>query len=71
MDKPILNRIKSVLADKRKTSKWLYESLGASKMTVSRWVRNEGQPSLETLYEIARLLEVRVCELLVEDQRES
>lgn len=68
MDKPILNRIKSVLADKRKTSKWLYESLGASKMTVSRWVRNEGQPSLETLYEIAKLLEVGVCELLIEDQ---
>jgi putative transcriptional regulator len=68
MDKQKLNRIKAVLADKQKTSKWLYEALGANKMTVSRWVRNENQPSLETLYEIARLLEVDVCELLVKDQ---
>ena len=59
-----LNRIKVVLAEKDQTSKWLYENLGVGKMTVSRWVRNDRQPDLETLFKIARLLEIDVCDLL-------
>lgn len=60
-----LNRIKAVLADQGKTNNWLAEELDKSYVTVSRWCSNNSQPSLETLYEIAKVLEVDVCELLI------
>lgn len=59
-----LNRIKAVLADKQKTSKWLAEQLGKSETTVSRWASNKIQPSLEQLYEIANVLDIDVKELI-------
>lgn len=58
------NRIKVVLAEKEKTAVWLAEQLGKDLVTVSRWNRNVQQPSLESLFEIADLLKVEVCELL-------
>lgn len=65
MEKIKFNRIKAVLAEKDRTSKWLYEQMGTSKITVSRWVRNDRQPSIETLFIIAELLEVQVETLLL------
>ena len=59
------NRIKAVLADKQKTSKWRADQVGRSKATVSRWCSNQVQPPLEMLYEVAEVLEVDVRELLV------
>lgn len=59
------NRIKLVLKQKKRTGKWLAEQLGKNEVTVSRWCRNVQQPSLEALFEIAELLEVRPEELLV------
>lgn len=61
------NRLKTVLAEKEKTAVWLAEQLGKDVVTVSRWNRNVQQPSLESLFEIARLLEVEVCELLAKE----
>jgi len=63
------NRIKAVLADKEKTSKWLAEEVGRSKATVSRWCSNQVQPPLEVLYQIADILEVPVCDLLVPNEK--
>jgi transcriptional regulator with XRE-family HTH domain len=63
MDKDI-NRIKVVLADKKRTNKWLAEQLGKDPATVSKWCTNSCQPSLETLMKIAKLLEVEVVELI-------
>ncbi len=60
-----LNRIKSVLAEKNKSSKDLASHLGKTESTVSRWCTNEVQPSIETLYEISKFLEVDIRELLV------
>lgn len=48
------NRIKVELA----------EQMGKSETTVSRWVSNKAQLSVEQLYEIARLLKVEVFSLL-------
>ena len=62
--KQIPNRLKAALADNNKTSKWLAEQMGKSETTVSRWVSNKAQPSVEQLYEIARLLKVEVFSLL-------
>lgn len=59
------NRIKTLLAENGKTAKWLAEELGKDKSTVSRWCTNDMQPPVETFYEIARLLDVDVRELLV------
>lgn len=59
-----INRIKLVLVEKKRTAKWLSEELGKDPATVSKWCTNSSQPSLETLLEIARVLEVDVKELL-------
>ena len=59
-----INRIKVVLAEKKRTNKWLAEKLGKDPATVSKWCTNSAQPGLETLVEVARLLDVDVAELL-------
>ena len=59
-----INRLKVVLAEKEKTNKWLAEQLGKSDVSVSRWVTNEIQPSMETFLEIAKLLDVDLKELI-------
>lgn len=65
MAKLNLNRIKSVLAEKNKSSKDLAAHLDKTESTVSRWCTNEVQPSIETLYEISKFLKVDIRELLV------
>lgn len=59
-----LNRIKVVLADKKKTNKWLAEQLGCSTTTVSKWCTNNSQPPMETFIKIAKVLKVEINELL-------
>lgn len=59
-----LNRIKAVLAEQEKNSKWLAEQVGKSACTVSKWCSNSVQPDLNTLDKIAKLLEVNVKDLL-------
>lgn len=59
-----INRLKVVLVEKKRTSKWLSEQLGKDQATVSKWCTNKVQPSLETLIEIANLLDVDVKDLL-------
>lgn len=59
-----INRLKIVLAENEKTNKWLAEKLGKSEVTISRWVTNEVQPSMETFFEIASLLDVDVKALI-------
>ena len=63
MDKDI-NRLKVVLAEQKRTNKWLAEELGKDPASVSKWCTNASQPSLETLVEIARSLNVDIRELL-------
>ena len=65
MEEKIFNRIKVVLAEKRKTNTWLAEHLKVNVNTVSKWCTNKMQPSIETLYTIATALDVDVRELLV------
>ena len=59
-----LNRLKAVLAEQDKTSKWLAEQVGKSACTVSKWCNNVVQPDLNTLDKIAKLLDVDVKDLL-------
>lgn len=60
-----INRIKVVLVEKQRTSKWLAEQLGKSENTISKWCSNKVQPSLETLVQIAVILDLDVRELIV------
>lgn len=59
------NRIKIVLLEKEKTNLWLAEQLEVSSTAVSKWCTNRNQPTVETLFKIAEILNVKVCELLV------
>ncbi len=59
-----INRIKVVLVENKKTNKWLAEQLGKDPATVSKWCTNTCQPGVETLLEIASVLDVEVSELL-------
>ena len=59
-----INRLKVVLAEQKRTNKWLAEQLGKDTASVSKWCTNASQPSLETLVEIARSLNVDVKDLL-------
>ena len=64
MEAKDLNRLKVVLAEKKRTNKWLAEQLGKDPATISKWCTNSAQPSVENLIDIARCLEVNVNELL-------
>ena len=59
-----LNRIKVVLTEQNKTSKWLAEMLEKDPATVSRWCNNRNQPSLDMLDRIAKLLEISMKDLV-------
>ena len=59
-----INRLKVVLAEQKRTNKWLAEQLGKDPASVSKWCTNASQPSLETLVEIAKSLNVDVKDLL-------
>lgn len=60
-----INRLKVVLVEQNKTGKWLAETLGKNEATLSRWCTNEMQPSIETLVNIANVLNIDVKYLLV------
>ena len=59
-----LNRIKVVLAERDLNNKWLAEKIGKDPATVSKWVTNTTQPSLEALIANANALEVTVQDLV-------
>lgn len=59
-----INRLKVVLAEKKKTNKWLCEQLNVNPSTVSKWCTNSSQPDLETLVKISHLLDVELGDLV-------
>ena len=65
MEKKIYpNKIRVVLAEKRKTNRRLAEQMDVAEMTVSRWKKNRIQPSISQLIEISKLLDVKLDDLL-------
>ena len=62
-----MNRIKEVLEEKGIKQTWLAERLGKSFSIVNAYVCNRRQPSLEMLFEIARLLQVDVKDLIASE----
>jgi DNA-binding Xre family transcriptional regulator len=64
MENKDLNRIKVVLAEKKRTNKWLAEQLGKDPATISKWCTNTAQPSLELLLQMAECLDVDIKDLV-------
>jgi len=64
MEQRDLNRIKVVLAEKKRTNKWLADKIGKDPATISKWCTNSAQPNLDSLLKIARCLEVDLNELV-------
>ena len=63
-------RIKAVLAETGKTSRWLAEQLNKSENTVSRWCQNKVEPSITQLNEIADVLGVDIRSLICSNKKE-
>lgn len=66
-----INRLKVVLAEKRVKNKWLADKLKKNPSTISLWCTNERQPSLETLMEIATILDVDVRNLIISTNKDA
>ena len=64
MENNDLNRLKVILAEKKRTNKWLAEQLGKDQTTISKWCTNSSQPDLASLVQISKLLEVELSELV-------
>jgi putative transcriptional regulator len=59
-----INRIRVVLAELKIKNKWLADKMGKNQSTISLWCNNERQPSLETLVEIAKILDIDARQLI-------
>ena len=66
-----LNRLKVVLAEKKKSNLWLSRELGCAPTTVSKWCTNSSQPPLEMLMKTAKLLDVEIMDLINKKTFES
>lgn len=64
MENKPLNRIKVMLAERMISNKDLAEMLGKDPATISKWVTNTSQPSLENLIDIARCLKCDINDLV-------
>ena len=63
-----LNRLKVILAEKKKSNLWLSKQLGCAPTTVSKWCTNSSQPPLEMLMKISVLLDVEPKDLVRYDE---
>lgn len=63
-----MNRIKEVLNERGSKQTWLAEKLGKSFNIVNDYCNNKRQPRLEVLFEIARILDVNVKDLIVDEE---
>ena len=66
-----LNRLKVILAEKKKSNLWLSKELGCSPTTVSKWCTNSSQPPLEMMMKIAKVLDIEIMDLINKKTFES
>ncbi|MBL4625863.1 MAG: helix-turn-helix transcriptional regulator [Flavobacteriales bacterium] len=64
-----MNRIKELLKEKGIKQTWLAEKIGKSFNIVNDYCNNRRQPTLEVLFEIARVLNVEVKDLINEKKK--
>ena len=59
-----INRLKILLAEKKKTNKSLCEQLGVNPTTVSKWCTNSSQPSLEMVLKMMEVLDADINQII-------
>ncbi len=59
-----INRLKILLAEKKKTNKWLCEQLGVNPTTVSKWCTNSSQPSLDMVLKMMKVLDADINQII-------
>lgn len=64
-----INRLKVLLAEKKRTNKWLCEQLDVNPTTVSKWCTNSSQPSLEMLFKMMEVFDVELGQIINIPQR--
>lgn len=63
-----MNRLKEILHEQGRSQQFLCRQLDKSTNTVSLWCRNLVQPSVQDLYRIAKLLDCKVSDILLEEK---
>ena len=63
------NRIKQILESKGVSQKSLSDKLGVSVVTVNFWCNQKSQPSIKTLFDIAKVLEISPDQLIQADKK--
>lgn len=64
-----INRLKILLAEKKKTNKWLGEQLGVNSTTVSKWCTNTSQPSIQMVFRLMEVLDADINQVINVPQR--
>lgn len=66
MERKKINRLKVILAEKGMTNKQLAEILDKDPAVISKWLTNvaQPQPNVEMFIQLAKILEVKVDDLL-------
>lgn len=59
-----INRLKILLAEKKKTNKWLCEQLGVNPTTVPKWCTNSSQPSVGMILKVMEVLDVDIDQVI-------
>ena len=65
------NMLKIVIVKKEITGTWLSKQMGHNISTISRWMTNKVQPSVEQLHDIIKHLGVDERELLISSKIDS
>jgi putative transcriptional regulator len=60
-------RLKIVLEEKGLTQRWLAEQISVSVVSVNNWCQQKNEPSLKTLALIAKVLKVKIADLIIEE----
>ena len=60
-------RLKEILENRGLTQVWLSDQVGSSVVSVNNWCQNKNDPSLKTLKKIATVLEIKVADLIIEE----
>ena len=61
---PKYNKIADVLKQDGRTQRWLADRLGVSANAMNNWCQQKSQPSLERLFDMAKILKVNVVDLI-------
>lgn len=61
-------RLKEILEQKQLTQVWLSDAIGVSVVSVNNWCQKKNEPSLKTLSIIAKVLDVRIADLIKEEK---